>query len=153
MSWDWSTTRAVLDARVQCSVYPELPTPEDALKSRLLAELERFLEPVLGKGARLHPEDVEVRTVPDAAGYLLVQMRWMPSVQTVELLGGYHDGLVVAVPEPLGLHGLKLPDPADRPLPLLYDTAVYPEVSVTTYHLNGWNNVERRWVFSRDGAR
>ena len=147
----------MLDARVQCSVCPELPTPEDALKSRLLAELERFLEPVLGKGARLHPEDAAVRTVPDAVGYglLLVQMRWRPSVHAVELAGGPHDGLLLDAPEPLGLHGLELPEPTDRPPALLCDTAVYPEVSVTTttYRLSGWNNTERRWVFSREGAR
>lgn len=163
--WDYSTMCRVLDAHTDALVDPSRWGPDapadmtEGLTHALVRRHQRAIREWFATSAvddEPHAEDCRIHSREDPAR-MVWQLRadWRPTTQAVELVGGYRDGEVIALANPLDHDKFRLPEPPSRPCDTQdYDARVYPErFTAQTYVRSGWNNTERRWRYSLEASR
>lgn len=117
-----------------------------ATRAELFDQLRHHAHPL---AVELHIDDMELLRKDFAEKPWLVtfQARWNPSTNAVEMRGGPIDGAVYTV-QKVG-EPIKVPT-LNAARPWLHDDAAPATITSNTvlYEYTGWNEAERRWVYS-----
>lgn len=168
MIWDMATVYAIRGYRAEGTM-DQTAAQEGALQA-MDAELFRVLQETINEAWPVVIDAADCQTLRISGNPRIpvdtYQMAWRPD-RPGEIMGGTHDGLTIAGPDwtTNGPHRIRLPDqPTTQPTTILAMrvsdpiTGEHPIVPPranhsTTYTLDGWSDLHRRWIYIPEGTR